>query len=63
MKLLKYRTAGVREYWVVNPMTNVVMVYNFENESQNDQYAFSDTITSHVLENYTVCMNETLGES
>ena len=26
LKLLKYRTAGVREYWVINPMTKVVMV-------------------------------------
>ena len=63
LKLLKYRTAGVREYWVVNPITNVVMVYNFEDESQNDQYAFSDSITSHVLDSYTVCINEILGES
>ncbi len=63
LKLLKYRTAGVREYWVINPMTKVVMVYNFDDENQNDQYAFSDPITSHILEDYTVCINEILGES
>ena len=63
LKLLKYRTAGGREYWVINPVTNVVMVYNFDDENQNDQYAFSDLITSHVLEDYTVCINEILGET
>ena len=30
MKLFKYRTAGVREYWLVDPDKDRVMVYNFE---------------------------------
>ena len=30
IKLFKYRTAGVREYWIVNPMTHTVNVYDFE---------------------------------
>ena len=31
-KLLKYRSAGVREYWIVNPVTKTVQVYSFDKE-------------------------------
>lgn len=30
LKLFKYRTAGVREYWIVNPRLRTVNVYDFE---------------------------------
>ena len=32
IKLFKYRTAGIREYWIVDPLKNLITVYNFENE-------------------------------
>lgn len=32
-KLFKYRTAGVREYWIVDYERNLVIVYNFENDN------------------------------
>ena len=31
-KLFKYRTADVREYWLVDPDKNRILVYNFESE-------------------------------
>ena len=34
IKLFKYRTAGVREYWIVNPVTRIVNVYDLENEER-----------------------------
>lgn len=40
IKLFKYRTAGVREYWIVNPQMKSVMVYDLENEEKSNQYAF-----------------------
>lgn len=46
VKLFKYRSAGVREYWIVNPMTETVMIYNFETEEGTAQYSFNDDITS-----------------
>ncbi len=44
IKLFKYRTAGVREYWIVNPLTRIVTVYDFENEVATNQYTFNDNI-------------------
>ena len=44
IKLFKYRTAKVREYWIVNPMTRVVNVYDFENDEKTQQFAFQDDI-------------------
>ena len=44
MKLFKYRTAGVREYWIINPTTHIVNVYDFENEKGTCQYRFNDEI-------------------
>lgn len=42
-KLFKYRTAGVREYWIVNPDNKRITVYDFESEDTRD-YTFSNTI-------------------
>ncbi len=44
IKLFKYRTAGVREYWIVNPQKKTVMVYDFEKELYSNQYDFNDDI-------------------
>ncbi|EOT24576.1 hypothetical protein C805_02788 [Eubacterium sp. 14-2] len=46
IKLFKYRTAGVREYWIVNPMTGIVNVYDLEHDIKTDQYTFQDEIPS-----------------
>lgn len=42
-KLFKYRTAGVREYWIVDPEKNRILVYNFEAENTGD-YTFADSV-------------------
>ncbi|MGN0484035.1 MAG: Uma2 family endonuclease [Lachnospiraceae bacterium] len=43
-KLLKYRTAGVQEYWIVNPMKRTVLVYSFLGNEDSTQYLFEDEI-------------------
>lgn len=43
LKLFKYRSAGVGEYWVVDPMDKSVTVYDFLNED-GGKYTFSDII-------------------
>ena len=44
IKLFKYRTAGVREYWIVNPQKKTVTVFDFESEKKSNQYSFEDEI-------------------
>ena len=44
IKLFKYRTASVREYWIVNPSTRTVNVYDFEHDAGTTQYTFDDEI-------------------
>lgn len=42
-KLFKYRMAGVREYWIVDPMKQRVTVYFFEREFM-EEYSFGSKI-------------------
>ena len=46
-KLFKYRTAGVREYWVVDPDKNLILVYNFE-QGTSEQYTLSDKVKAGI---------------
>lgn len=32
-KLFKYHTAGIREYWIVDPDRKRIIVYNFQKET------------------------------
>ncbi len=54
IKLFKYRTAGVREYWIVNPMKRTVMVFDFAYEKNSNQYNFEDDISSCIYGNLTI---------
>jgi len=45
VKLNKYMTAGVREYWIVNPQSKNVYVYRFEEKKFNTiPYTFNDKV-------------------
>ncbi len=63
VKLFKYRSAGVREYWIVNPMKKTVQTYWFENEGDADQYLFSDKIDTHIYKDFSICISELLEDS
>ena len=52
-KLFKYRTAGVREYWIVDPMNLRVTVYNFEYD-MFEEYTFSDKIKAGIYEDFEI---------
>lgn len=60
IKLFKYRTAGVREYWIINPVTRIVNVYDFENDRGTRQYNFDDEIPVCIYPNLTVRISELL---
>lgn len=58
IKVLKYRTAGVREYWIVDPMKQTVMVYWFEDEEENCLYGMRDEVESHLFPGLKVKLTE-----
>lgn len=49
-----YSEAGVREYWIVDPLKEIIIVYDFEQEEAPQLYHFSDKIKSKVLEGLTL---------
>ena len=52
-KLFKYRSAGVKEYWIVDLEKQIIIVYNFENEAVNN-YTFSDKINVGIYEDFEI---------
>ena len=52
-KIIKYNTAGVREYWIVDPMKQRVTVYLFEQESV-EEYAFGTDIPVGIYEGFFI---------
>ena len=60
IKLFKYRTAGVREYWIINPQKNSVMVYDLEEEEKSNQYAFEDDVPACIYKDLSICISKIL---
>lgn len=60
VKLFKYRSAGVREYWIVNPKTCTVNVFDFENEKVSNQYSFDDNISVCIYEDLSINLSDML---
>lgn len=59
-KLFKYRTAGVREYWIINPMTETVQTYLFEGIEDSVQYTFNDEIPVGIYPGFKINIAELL---
>lgn len=59
-KLFKYRTAGVREYWIVNPLQRTVQVYSVEGTEDSTQYSFDDEITVTIYGDLKICVADLL---
>ena len=49
-KLLKYKKAGVREYWIVMPRQQKVLVYAFEKSDRPLEYTFADKVPVAIWE-------------
>ena len=60
IKLFKYRTAGVREYRIVDPITNYVTVHYFQNSSFPKQYDFDDDIPVNIYKNFAINISQLL---
>lgn len=52
-KLFKYRTAGVREYWIVDPEKLMVSVYGFEKDVV-EQYNFGEDVPVGIYEGFSI---------
>lgn len=69
-KVILYREAGAREYWIVDPETEMVTVYEFERvascgtderasqETEAVQYAFSERIKAGIFEDLWINLSE-----
>lgn len=53
IKLFQYRTAGVREYWIVDPGRELVTVYQFEAETM-EQYSFGEEVPVGIYQGFGI---------
>ena len=53
-KLFKYRDAGVREYWIVNPEKETILTYFFESEEAASQLSFTDDIPVGIYDDWSI---------
>lgn len=56
-KLYKYNDAGVREYWIVDPQKNHIIVYNFADDDIM-MYTFADTVKAGIYEDLYIDFSE-----
>lgn len=49
-KLSLYRSAGVREYWIVDHMKQTILVYDMEHDSAPVIYSFSDIVKVNIYD-------------
>lgn len=56
IKLFKYRSSGVREYWIVDPDKNRITVWNFEEASMEsiEEYSLSDRVQTNICEGFEI---------
>ena len=58
-KYTKYEEAGVREYWIIDPETQKVIVYIFEDDRFPKIYGFGDQIPVYIFgDDCVIDMNE-----
>ena len=60
VKLFKYRDAGVREYWIVNPAKQIVQTYSFDETETSDLFSFDEDIPVRIYEGFHINIAELL---
>lgn len=56
-KLFKYRTAGVRKYWIVDHERDLVTVYDFQNDSAAN-YSFAEDIPVNIYPGFAINLSK-----
>ena len=54
VKLGLYQRAGVREYWIVDPMKQTILVYDMEHSAAPAIHSFSDSIKVNIYDNLEI---------
>lgn len=57
-KLSLYRSANVREYWIVDPMKHTILVYDMEHDSAPVIYSFFDIVKVNIYDNLYINFSE-----
>ena len=57
IKLFKYRTAGVKEYWIVDPLKKLVTVYDFVQDGFGE-YRMSEVVKGNVFRELEIDFSE-----
>jgi Uma2 family endonuclease len=61
VKLFKYRSAGVREYWIMNPDKRNVMVYSWlDGHEDVEIYSFEDEIPAGIYPDLKIRLADTV---
>ncbi len=53
IKLFKYRNAGVKEYWIVDPDRNRITVYNFLDDTV-EEYMFGEEVPAGLFQGLSI---------
>ena len=59
-KVSKYQSAGVREYWIVDPAKEKVVVYCYENDSDPCLYSFDADVPVGIYPGLTIRIRDLL---
>lgn len=60
IKLEKYHTAGVREYWIIDPVTETIVVWQASDPQHLTRHTFAERIPLEVLPGMEIRMDEIL---
>lgn len=52
-KLIKYELFGVKEYWIANPKTETITIFDFENKT-NNIYSKNENLTSSIFNDLVI---------
>lgn len=59
-KTTLYSEAGVREYWIVDPVRSSVTVYSYEKDAAPTIYLFEHTIPCGIFDDLKICIRDLL---